>query len=36
MDRDMLMVEGSGEADEFLRRIGFGRDGEQRWIRRVR
>ena len=36
MDRDMLMVEAGGAADEFLRRIGFERDGEQRWVRRVR
>lgn len=36
MDRDMLMVEANGEADEFLRRIGFEREGGLPWIRRVR
>jgi GNAT superfamily N-acetyltransferase len=44
MDRDTLRVEGSGGAEEFLRRVGFERDverdlergGEQQWIRRVR
>lgn len=36
MDREMLEAEAGVAEDEFLRRIGFEREGEQRWIRRVR
>ena len=35
MDRDVLMAADGGGAEDFLRRVGFERDGERRWIRRV-
>jgi ribosomal protein S18 acetylase RimI-like enzyme len=35
MDRHRIVVEDAGDAQEFLRRIGFDREGEKRWVKVV-